>query len=137
LKLQGPAWLGLTYRATSLRSYSAFADIGRMVARSAYAQLRYSPALLCGTVLGMLTVYAAPPLLALFAQGNARVEGALAWLLMAAAYQPILKFYRLTPVWGAALPAIGAIYAGFTIDSAVQHWRGRGGMWKGRAQAPA
>jgi hypothetical protein len=58
-------------------------------------------------------------------------------MLMAAAYQPILKFYRLTPVWGAALPAIGAVYAGFTIDSAIQHWRGRGGMWKGRAQAPA
>jgi hopene-associated glycosyltransferase HpnB len=137
LKQQGPTWLGLTNRATSLRSYPAFADISRMVARSAYAQLRYSPALLCGTVLGMLIVYAAPPLLALLAEGNARVEGALAWLLMAAAYQPILRFYRLTPVWGAALPAIGAIYAGFTIDSAIQHWRGRGGMWKGRAQAPA
>ncbi len=137
LKQQGPTWLGLTNRATSLRSYPAFADIARMVARSAYAQLRYSPALLCGTVLGMLIVYAAPPLLALFAQGTARVEGALAWLLMAAAYQPILKFYRLTPVWGAAMPAIGAIYAGFTVDSAIQHWRGRGGMWKGRAQAQA
>jgi len=137
LKQQGPTWLGLTNRATSLRSYPAFGDIARMVARSAYAQLRYSPALLCGTVLGMLIVYAAPLLLALFAQGTARVEGALVWLLMAAAYQPILKFYRLTPVWGAAMPAIGAIYAGFTVDSAIQHWRGRGGMWKGRAQAHA
>jgi hopene-associated glycosyltransferase HpnB len=137
LNQQGPTWLGLTNRATSLRFYPAFGDIGRMVSRSAYAQLRYSPALLCGTVFGMLIVYAAPPLLALFAQGTARLEGALAWLLMAAAYQPILRFYRLTPAWGAAMPAIGAIYAGFTIDSAIQHWRGRGGMWKGRAQAPA
>jgi hypothetical protein len=23
----------------------------------------------------------------------------------------------------------------FTLDSAVQHWRGRGGLWKGRVQA--
>jgi hypothetical protein len=56
---------------------------------------------------------------------------------MAAAYQPVLKLYRLTPLWGAALPAIGAIFAGFTMMSAVEHWRGRGGMWKGRAQATA
>jgi hopene-associated glycosyltransferase HpnB len=43
--------------------------------------------------------------------------------------------YRLSPIWGFALPLIGAVYAGLTIDSAVQFWRGRGGMWKGRAQA--
>jgi hypothetical protein len=38
-------------------------------------------------------------------------------------------------VWGLALPAIAAIYMAFTVDSAYQHARGRGGMWKGRAQA--
>jgi hypothetical protein len=108
-----------------------------MVARSAYAQLRYSPALLVSTVFGMLIVYAAPPFLALLAHGTARIEALLAWLLMAVAYQPILRFYRLTPFWSAALPVIGAIYAGFTVDSAIQQWRGRGGMWKGRAQALA
>lgn len=137
LKHQGPIWLGLTNRATSVRPYAGFGEIGGMVARSAYAQLNYSPALFCGTVLGMLIVYAAPLLFALFAHGPARIEAAVAWLLMAVAYQPILRFYRLPPFWGAALPAIGAIYAGFTVDSAIQHWRGRGGMWKGRAQAPA
>jgi hypothetical protein len=44
-------------------------------------------------------------------------------------------FYRRSPFWGLAMPLIGVFYAAFTIDSAVQHWRGRGGMWKGRAQA--
>ena len=39
-----------------------------MVARSAYAQLRYSPLLLAGTVVGMALTYLAPPLLALFGQ---------------------------------------------------------------------
>ena len=34
-----------------------------------------------------------------------------------------------------ALPAIAAMYMAFTLDSAYQHARGRGGMWKGRAQA--
>ncbi len=32
------------------------------------------------------------------------------------------------------MPLIGALYGLFTLDSAIQHWRGRGGMWKGRAQ---
>jgi hypothetical protein len=27
------------------------------------------------------------------------------------------------------------MYMAFTLDSAYQHARGRGGMWKGRAQA--
>ena len=108
-----------------------------MVARSAYAQLRYSPVLLCGTVLGMGIVYAAPVALALFAHGLQRIAGVLAWLVMALSFQPILRVYRLSPFWGVALPVIGAFYAGFTVQSAVQHWRGRGGMWKGRAQAIA
>jgi hypothetical protein len=50
-------------------------------------------------------------------------------------FQPMLRFYRLSPLWGLVLPVIGAFYAGFTLDSALQHWSGKGGMWKGRAQA--
>jgi hypothetical protein len=56
---------------------------------------------------------------------------------MALAFQPMLRFYRLSPIWGLFLPVIGALYTVFTIDSAVQFWRGKGGMWKGRAQAGA
>ena len=52
---------------------------------------------------------------------------------MAVAFQPILRFYRVSPLWGVALPAIAATYMAFTLDSAYQHARGRGGMWKGRA----
>ncbi len=134
LKTQGPIWLGLTERAVSLRPYPRIADIRAMVARSAYAQLGYSPLVLAGTVLGMalLTVV---PLAGLAMGGLAPFFGTLAWAVMAAAFQPMLYFYRRSPLWGLALPAIGVFYAAFTIDSAVQHWRGRGGMWKGRAQA--
>jgi hopene-associated glycosyltransferase HpnB len=137
LKRQGAIWLGLSARVRSLRPYRTVGEIGRMVARSAYAQLRFSPFLLCGTVLGMAIVYAGPVALALFAHGLSRIAGALAWILMALSFQPILRFYRLSPLWGGVLPFIGALYAGFTVQSAVQHWRGRGGMWKGRAQAIA
>ena len=135
LKCQGPIWLGLTGRAISLRPYPHFADIRHMVSRSAYAQLRYSPLLLAGTVAGMALTYLAPPLLAFFATGAPAAMGVVAWLLMAIAFQPTLRFYRASPLWGLALPGIAVAYTLFTLDSAYQHWRGRGGMWKGRAQA--
>jgi hypothetical protein len=108
-----------------------------MISRSAYAQLGYSPVLLAGTVAGMAVVYLAAPLLAVFASGPARWIGLAAWLAMAVAFQPILRFYRRTPAWGLALPVIGALYTAFTLQSALDTWRGRGGMWKGRSQAMA
>jgi hopene-associated glycosyltransferase HpnB len=134
MKRQGPIWLGLTEDAQSLRAYPGISDIRRMVARSAYAELDYSPARLAGAVAGMTLVYLTPPLLTVFATGAAQALGAAAWALMALAYQPTLHLYRLNPLWGLALPAIAAIYTGFTVDSAVQHWQGRGGAWKGRVQ---
>jgi hopene-associated glycosyltransferase HpnB len=137
LKAQGPIWLGLTERAWSLRPYQSVSEIGRMVSRSAYAQLGYSPWLLAGTLAGMILTYLAPPALALFARGPAQWAGAAAWALMALAFQPILRLYRRSPLWGPLLPAIGALYSLFTVQSAVQVWQGKGGMWKGRAQALA
>jgi hopene-associated glycosyltransferase HpnB len=134
LKAQGPIWIGLTQNVSSIRGYPALADIRHMVSRTAYAQLRYSPLLLAGTVIGLALTFIAPVVLALFAAGAARFLGLAAWLLMALALQPTLRFYRVSPLWGVALPAIAAIYMAFTVDSAYQHWRGRSGMWKGRAQ---
>ena len=135
IKAQGPIWLGLTDRSVSLRPYERLSDIRHMVSRSAYAQLGYSPLALAGTLLGLFLVYIAPVLVALFAWNYVQMAGWAAWIIMAAMFQPILRFYRLSPLWGFALPLIGAFYAGFTLDSAIQYWSGKGGMWKGRAQA--
>jgi hopene-associated glycosyltransferase HpnB len=135
LKRQGPVWLGLTERVRSLRPYPAFGDIRRMVARSAYAQLRFSPWWLAATIAAMTLAYLAAPLIALLGSGSARWIAAAAWMLMAIAYWPTVRFYRLPAAWSVALPAIAAAYVGFTLDSALQHARGRGGLWKGRAQA--
>jgi hopene-associated glycosyltransferase HpnB len=135
MKQQGPVWLGLTQRSRSLRPYTRFEDIARMVSRSAYAQLNFSPWLLAGTVAGMAIVYLAAPLLTIFGDGFARWSGAAAWLAMTIAFQPILRLYGRAPLWGLALPLIAALYTGFTFRSAVETWQGRGGMWKGRAQA--
>jgi hypothetical protein len=135
LKAQGPIWLGLTGRVHSTRPYPDFEDIRRMVSRSAYAQLRYSPLILAGTVVGMALTYLAPPLLALFASGAARWLGLVAWGLMAAAFVPTLRLYGRSALWGLALPAIALCYMLFTLDSALQFARGKGGLWKGRVQA--
>ena len=135
MKAQGPIWLGLTDRVIGLRPYAHFGDIRRMVARSAYAQLRYSPLLLAGTVAGMTITYLAAPLIAVAGDRSAQALAGVAWALMAGVFQPTLRQYRLSPLWGGALPLVAAVYVGFTIDSAYQHWRGRGGFWKGRVQA--
>ena len=137
LKAEGPIWLGLGQDVCSLRAYPRFSDIRRMVARSAYAQLRYSPLLLAATIAGIAETYLAPPLLALFAGHPANLTGAGAWALMALAYLPILRLYRRFPLWAVALPLVAAAYVAFTVDSAYQHWRGKGGLWKGRSQALA
>jgi hopene-associated glycosyltransferase HpnB len=135
LKPRGPIWLALSERVCSIRPYPTFADVRRMVVRSAFAQLRYSPLILVGTVTGMVLTYVVPPLAAVFGSGITRLGGIAAWLLMAAAFQPTLRLYRLSPIWGLVLPLIALQYLLFTLDSAYQYARGRGGSWKGRAQA--
>jgi hopene-associated glycosyltransferase HpnB len=135
LKRRGPIRLSLADRVASIRPYASFAEIRKMVVRSAYAQLEYSPWLLAFTVAAMIVVFVAPVFAAAFGHGAARHCGLLAWIIMALIYQPTLRFYGLTPLWGPALPAVALVYTGFTIDSAYQHLRGRGGVWKGRAQA--
>jgi hopene-associated glycosyltransferase HpnB len=135
LKAQGPIRIDLTRRVTSLRPYAGLSDIGRMVSRSAYAQLDYSPMLLAGTVVGMAITYLVPAVLALFGSGLAQAFGLGAWLLMAVAFQPMLRFYRVSPLWGLALPTIAGAFTMFTVQSAMAVWRGRGGLWKGRVQA--
>jgi len=135
LKAEGAIWLGLTERATSLRGYQRVRDVERMVARSAFAELDYSTARLVGTIAGMAATFAVAPLVLLLGAGEARAVAALVWLCMAVSFQPMLRFYRLTPLWGVALPFIALFYTAFTLSSAIQFWSGRGGIWKGRIQA--
>jgi len=137
LKAVGPIWLGLTERVHSIRPYESFADVRQMISRSAYAQLNYSPLLLIGTLLGMFVTYLAAPLLALFGHGWPQWLGIAVWAAMALSFVPTLRFYRLSPLWGIALPGIAMLYALYTFDSAFKHWRRRGGQWKGRVHVNA
>ncbi len=132
LKEQAPISLALTERVRSERRYHSVTDIRRMIGRSAYAQLRFSPLLLLLTTIGMLVTYIAPPALAIFSHGISRLLGAATWILMALAFQPTLRFHRVSPLWGLALPAIAFAYLIFTLESAYQSASGRAGLWKGR-----
>lgn len=125
-------WLGLTTAITSRRPYPRLADLWHMVARSAYTQLRTSPLLLVGCVLGLLLIFVTPVLAVVVGPMDVRLPGLLAWLVMAATYGPMLRLYRL-PLWLApTLPAVAVLYTAMTVDSARRHWLGRGGAWKGR-----
>lgn len=133
---QGKIWVGLDALTYSLRPYDSLETIWNMVARSAYTQLNYSPLLLVGSVLGMFIVYMLPILGIILGLiiGNLLIiiTGLLTWLLMTFAYFPIIAFYKC-PLWLAfCLPIIAFLYTLMTLDSANQHWQGKGGAWKGR-----
>jgi hopene-associated glycosyltransferase HpnB len=136
-------WLGLTTDVVSTRPYDRLADLWDMVARSAYTQLRYSPAALLGTIAGLAWLYLLPPaaavggLAAVAAGGGAAAwwlagAGLAGWAMMAVSYLPMLRLYRLSPLRGLTLPFIALLYAGMTADSAWRHHAGHGGEWKGR-----
>jgi len=135
VKAKGPIWLGLTHRIASIRSYPHWADIAQMVSRSAYAQLGYSPVQLAGAVLALVITFVVPPVAALAGTGYVRLFGLGAWAIMALLFLPTLRIYRISPLWGVALPAMAFAYLMFTLDSAFQSIRGKGGLWKGRFQA--
>lgn len=147
LKRRGLVWLGLSQDVASRRPYPRLADLWDMVARSAFTQLRHSPALLAGTVLGLTLVYLVPPAatLAGIVATATGVPGAVAllclgaaaWALLSASFLPMLRWYRLGAWRAPVLPLVAALYVMMTVDSAVRHYRGNGGRWKGRVSAGA
>ncbi len=130
-----PIRLDLAASSESLRPYDSWREIWNMIARTAFTQLRYSPLLLAGTVLGMFVICVAPPLFAL-TMGAHAWPAWLAWALMCVAYAPMLRYYRRSPLWAPLLPLVALFYVSATSGSAVRYWRGKGGQWKARVQAP-
>lgn len=132
----GKIWLGLSTSTISLRPYDSLKTIWDMVARSAYTQLNYSPVLLVGSLLGMTLVYLLPPIGIILGVllGNCPITlvSFTAYLLMTFAYLPIIRFYKCPAIFAFSLPIIAFLYILMTVDSALRHWQGRGGEWKGR-----
>jgi len=138
VKCVGRVWLGASQATSSIREYGSWRPIWRMIARCAFAQLGFSPAALILTVAGMVLIYIGPPLLLLSASSaTAAALGAFAWLGMSLAFMPVLWAYGCPILLAPLLPGMALFYTAATIGSAILFWRGRGGYWKGRVQAPA
>jgi hopene-associated glycosyltransferase HpnB len=142
----GRCRLDLSPDVVSRRPYPRLAELWAMVARSAYTQLRYSPPLLAGTVLGLALLFVAPPVAAAsgiagLILGRPASAGAVAaiglatWAIMSVTYVPMLRFYRLSALRAPTLPLLAMMYAGMTVDSARRYHAGRGAAWKGRSPA--
>ena len=137
----GRLWLGLCKDVKSVRRNGTLRKTWDMVARSAYAQLGYSRAILACTVFGMIVIYVVPwislvmgfslpgfdtraPFFVLFS--------GLAILPMLASYTPTVRTYDLGARFLFALPVAATLYTLMTVSSAWRVWRGRPTQWKGR-----
>lgn len=130
-------WLGLAKdEAVSLRDNRSLSSVWSMVARSAFAQLNHSWALLAGTVAGIISIYLAAPAIALsfplHQNAAAATVSAAAWAAMAATYLPTARIYDQASWKTFFLPLAAFFYTLMTISSAINHARGKGGAWKGR-----
>jgi hopene-associated glycosyltransferase HpnB len=132
VKQGGAIFLGHSRLAASIRPYPRFSDIGQMISRTAFTQLRYSALLLALTLVGLGLVWWVPLGEALFGHGVPRLCGAAAFALSAVSYVPTLRRYESSPLWALTLPLIAAFYMGATLQSAVRYWRGPGARWKNR-----
>lgn len=134
---QGRVWLGLASRTQSLRAYDGLSEIWAMVTRTAFTQLNHSRTLLAVTVISMSVIYCTPPLAVAYGIAVSDLWiaglGGGAWWLMSAIYWPTLRLYGLAFCRGLLLPAAALLFALMTVDSAWSHWKGKGGLWKGRS----
>jgi hopene-associated glycosyltransferase HpnB len=133
VKKLGPIYLGHSGLATSIRPYPRFADLYRLIARTAFTQLRHSGIILGATLLGLSLVWLVPISAAVFASGWPRLAGCCGYALATASYLPTLKRYRRSPLYALLLPLIAAFYMSATVGSALSYWFGGGASWKGRA----
>lgn len=133
----GRLYLGHSCLAKSIRPYPHISDVWRMITRTAYVQLRFSPILLVLTVLAMVVVWVAPGAIALLAHGPARWVGLATWLVSVGSFLPTLRRFRLSPLWAVTLPFVALFYTAATVGSAINHYCGRGVVWKNRAYTDA
>jgi len=131
----GRIWMGLTRTSVSLRSYGTFAEIRDLIARTAFTQLRYSSLLLIATLAGLFVTYFLAWIFFFTLDDPGWLLASTAISIMTVTYGATVRFYGLPWLWALTLPFAVIFYGYATCVSAVRYWLGRGGQWKGRAQA--
>lgn len=154
-RVGGSLWLGFDDGIASTRPYEGLSGIWRMVARSAFVQLRYRYELALAVFVGLLVFFVSPPItmfVALVGLGMSDametsllptsifsawewclILSALGWFLETLALWPAVRQQRVPPVFALTLPLGALLYGCMTLSSAWSHWRGHGSQWKGRA----
>ncbi|HID96885.1 MAG TPA: glycosyltransferase [Thermodesulfobacteriaceae bacterium] len=125
-------WTGLTRSAVSLRAYDRLETIWEMVARTAFTQLRHSPALLMAVTVVMVFMFLGPAAGLFFKGWTLRGVSVAALTAMTITYVPTLVFYGRARTWAAVFPVAGMLFLLMTWSSALRHCAGRGAVWKGR-----
>ena len=132
----GKIWMGLTRVSVSLREYGSFAEIRNMIARTAFSQLRQSVFFLAATLAGLFITFWLAWILFFTGDDASWIMASTAVSLMTTTFLLTVLYFRLSPIWAFTLPIAALFYGYATCVSAVRYWLGRGGQWKGRAQAP-
>ncbi len=132
----GRCWLGTDPEMVSVRAYGSFAEIARMVSRTAFTQLNHSWVLLTATLLVLGVFFVAPPVLVAlhFALGKG-IPGLMALaacVIQAATLAPVVRHQRVSPLFAFTLPLASLLYAWMTFRSAWLYFGAQGVEWKGR-----
>jgi len=132
----GRCWLGLDPDIFSIREYQGLGEIARMVARTAFTQLRFRFSLYLATLLFLGLLYVSPPLLAaaglLCGSPFVTASSLLAWLLQSVTLAPFVIHERVGLAYAVTLPLSALLYAWMTTLSVWRHVRGAGVEWRGR-----
>lgn len=125
-------WLGVSKSVISHREYANWADIWHLVARSAFAELKFSTLRLFLCTLAMLWLFICAPLAVLIYSGMPAYIAAAGMLAMFMTYVPVLRFYKLRAGRALTLPLVALLYLAMTWHSAVRYWFGTRTVWKDR-----
>ena len=135
IKEKGNIWLGLTENVYSKRCYSNLSDIWKMVSRTAYEQLNFSPLYLSFSIFGMCVIYLYPVIVT-FALEKDELRllllNTLTILFIIISFRPTVKFYNLSTFYYLLLPLASLLYIMMTIASAFNFHFRKGNIWKGR-----
>jgi hopene-associated glycosyltransferase HpnB len=130
----GRLWLGVTKHSRSIRPYDGFGGIRKMIARTAFNQLKHSTLLLITCVVGMAFTFLLPIALLFATSLQVQTFAVATCLLMLLTYLPAVRWHGRNPAFVLQLPLAALFFVYATFCSAVDYWRGKGGRWKGRAQ---
>jgi hopene-associated glycosyltransferase HpnB len=136
VKTVGPIYLGHSGLASSIRRYSKFSEIWRMISRTAFTQLHYSATFLSIAVIGLTVIFLVPAWEVIFGHGWRFTLGITSAGLAAISFMPTLARYKQNKLLALAMPLIALFYMAATVGSALNYWFGTGAIWKSRGYGP-